>query len=118
MQFTVAVPQKVSLNVALRKHYRAVNKLKQEWHWSVSEANLEAYTGSYPVDIQLHYFLHGTPIDSGNAGFMTKALLDALVADGFFPDDNPKYIRWEANRSDRAKEGEYEHVVVSITPCA
>ena len=114
MKFTIYVPEKVSLNTAMRKHYRAVNELKQEWHWAVAEAHVPPWEGSYPVDIRFHYFLNGKAMDSSNTGFMSKALEDALVEAGVFPDDNPKFVRWSSNRSDQAVKGYPDMVVVEI----
>jgi hypothetical protein len=112
---TVNVPEKVSLNVAMRKHYRAVNALKQDWHYAVMEANPEPWDGSYPVDVLYQYHLKGKQIDSTNAGFMTKALEDALVNAGVFPDDNPHFVRRSTNETNKSTKGDY--VVVTITPC-
>lgn len=115
MQITVNVPAKVSLNVAMRKHYRAVNSLKQDWHYAVLEARPLQWEGLYPVDVLYQYHLKGSQIDSTNAGFMTKACEDALVHAGVFPDDNPNFVRRSTNETNKSTEGNY--VVVTIIPC-
>jgi len=118
VKFTVIVPEKVSLNVAMRKHYRAVNESKQAWHYAVLEAKPPRWTGPFPVDVLYQYRLTGKPIDSTNAGFMTKALEDALVAVGVFPDDNPLFVRRSTNETGRAEKGALATVEVTIMPCA
>lgn len=118
VKFTIIVPEKVSLNTAMRKHYRAVNASKQAWHFAVLEAKPKPWGGSYPVDVLYQYRLNGKPIDSTNAGFMTKALEDALVAAGVFPDDNPLFVRRSTNETGKAEKGQHDTVRVTITPCA
>lgn len=83
----------------------------------VLEANPDPWPGSYPVDVLYEYHLTGRAIDSTNAGFMTKALEDALVEAGVFPDDNPHFVRRSTNEVIKAKKGEPDTVVVTITPC-
>lgn len=117
VEFTIIVPEKVSLNTAMRKHYKAVNASKQEWHKAVLDAKPKPWTGEYPVDVLYHYHLNGKAIDSTNAGFMTKALEDALVAAGVFPDDNPLFVRRSTNETGKAEKGEFDTVTVTITPC-
>lgn len=116
MKFTVIVPEKVSLNVAMRKHYRAVNASKKAWHYAVLEAKPPRWQGPYPVDVLYQYRLNGKAIDSTNAGFMTKALEDALVAVGVFPDDNPLFVRRSTNETGKAEKGALDTVAVTITP--
>ncbi len=116
VKFTIYVPEKVSLNTAMRKHYKAVNALKQEWHMAVIDAKPPKWTGSYPVDVLYEYRLNGKAIDSTNAGFMTKALEDALVAFGVFPDDNPHFVRRSTNETGKAEKGQLDQVTVTITP--
>ena len=116
MKFSIIVPEKVSLNTAMRKHYRVVNDLKQEWHMAVIDAKPPKWTGSFPVDIFFHYRLKGRMIDSTNAGFMSKACEDALVSYGVFPDDNPKFIRRSTNQTDQDLKAKYDTVEVTISP--
>src|SRR5574343_1440336 len=66
MQFQIHIPEKVSLNQALRKHYKVVNALKQEWHMAVLDARPPAWDGPFPVDIRYVYRMHGRPMDSTN----------------------------------------------------
>jgi hypothetical protein len=115
VKFTIIVPEKVSLNTAMRKHYKAVNAMKQEWHYAVLEANPEPWDGPYPVDILFHYRLRGKRIDSTNAGFMSKALEDALVTAGVLPDDNPHFVRRSCNQTDQDLKAEYDTVEVTIS---
>ena len=118
VKFTIKIPGKVSLNTAMRKHYRAVNALKQEWHTVVCEAKPPTWKGNFPVNVLYHYHLHGKLIDSTNAGFMTKSCEDALVSYGVFPDDNPKFVRMSSNITDKCSKGEIDYVEVTITPCS
>ena len=92
--------------------------MKQAWHLAVIEAKPPAWAGQYPVDVLYQYHLKGKPIDSTNAGFMTKALEDALVAAGVFPDDNPLFVRRSTNETGKAGKGQLDTVEVTITPCA
>lgn len=113
MKFTIKIPEKVSLNKALRKHYKAVNAMKQAWHWSVVDAKPPKWTGGFPVDIRYTYKMHGKAMDSTNATFMGKALEDALVQYGVLPNDNPKYVAWSCHKTVQSKADE---VVIEISP--
>lgn len=112
VQFIVHIPEKVSLNQALRKHHKAVNALKQEWHMAVYDAQPPKWTGNFPVDVRYTYRMHGKAMDSTNAVFMGKALEDALVEYGVIPGDDPKYVRWSCHMTEQSEENE---VLVQIT---
>ena len=113
MQFIVHIPEKVSLNQAMRKHYKLVNALKQEWHMAVLDALPPVYDGPFPVDIRFVYRMHGRPMDSTNAAFMGKALEDALVEYGVLPNDDPRYVRWSCHMTE---QGDEDVVTVEISP--
>lgn len=79
---------------------------------------LEPYSGPFPIDCYYHFKLHGKQLDSSNTAFLMKLVEDGLVRSGFIPDDSPKYVRWTACRSDKAKKGERQVVEVVIAPNA
>lgn len=117
MKIVIPVPEKISLNQALRMghSYNRFNDVKQEWYWAVSEAKPEPYDGPFPIDLSFHFYLHGTQIDSSNCAFLTKSCEDALVAYGTIPGDSPKFVRWVAQRSDKATKEDDAVVVVHIS---
>lgn len=110
------VPEKISLNTALRKHNAALSAAKQEWYYTVIAERIKAYKGPFPVDIRYHYRLAGKAMDSTNTAFMSKALEDAMVQAGILPDDTPSFVRWSCFRSNKVNAGDPDTVQVSITP--
>lgn len=105
----------MSLNQALRKHHRVVNALKQEWYYAVLAARPKQWKGTFPVDIRFRYRMHGKPMDSTNAAFMGKALEDALVEYGVFPNDDPRYVRWSCHMTEQGDEDEVEVVIEAVS---
>ena len=117
MKFTIAIPEKVSLN----KIYAGVHwKQRREWaedmHWAVMACRVPAYRGPFPIDCRYHFHLHGKQLDSSNCAFLAKLVEDGLVHAGVIPDDSRNYVRWFSVLSSQAKKTEEQRVEVEFQP--
>lgn len=116
MKFTVAIPEKVSLNrIYAGVHWRKRAEWKEEYWYAVMEAKIATYSGSFPVHAHYHFILHGKVLDSGNVAFMAKCVEDSLVACGVLPDDGPKYVASMLLTTEKAKKGEADRVEVELS---
>ena len=92
--FTVPLDIMVSTN----KIYAGMNhfhrtQLKNDYHWMIKKVKKHIQKPhSFPVKIMYHFSFRGRVFDSSNCSFMQKMLEDALVKEGFLPDDSYQYV--------------------------
>lgn len=83
----------MTVNVAIRKHYRVVSAFTAEWRAAFRLMSM----GSPPlqwanITVQT---IHGTnrKMDAGAEALAVKAAIDGIVDGGVLPDDNPLFVR-------------------------
>jgi len=91
------IPKKVSLNACYAGiHWAKRKKLADLYHVAVKVALIQAklpQIEEFPVDMTYEFTFKRNALDSSNCAFMAKMCEDALVANGYLPDDTPKYVR-------------------------
>lgn len=118
MRFTIAIPEKISLNkVYAGVHWTKRRQWAEDMHWSVLNSRILPYSGPFPVDCRYHFHLHGKQLDSSNTAFLMKLVEDGLVQAGVIPDDTRQYVRWVSMTSSKAKASENQRVEVEFVDC-
>lgn len=83
-----------SLNAERRMHWREHRRLTaldlERWGWLIKKARIPPMTACF-VEALPSYDHH--PQDAGNCYPSVKAAIDALVAQGVVPDDDPAHVR-------------------------
>ena len=116
MQFTIPVPEKISLNkIYSGVHFRKRSAQKSMFQLAVLAASPDIYTGTFPVHMTYHFRMHGKAIDISNYGYLVKLLEDGLVQADVIPDDSQKYVAGITITSEKAQTSEVD---ITITPCA
>lgn len=116
MNFTIPIPDKVSLNrIYAGVHFRTRSAHKEQYHLAVLAGKPKPYKGTFPVHCHYHFRLHGTRLDISNHAYMLKMVEDGLVAVGIIPGDEPKYV---ASITITSEKDQADEVDITITPCA
>ena len=91
------LPEKISLNTALRKNKFWLNEKKNTYNMYMLEFvrknHIEPVNeNDYPVDIEYTFTFKGKTIDTTNCFFMAKLIEDGLRHSGFLIDDDLRYV--------------------------
>ena len=111
--FTVPLTVVVSTN----KIYSGMNhihrtQLKNDYHWMIKRVRKHIQKPQlFPVKIMYHFFFNGRVFDNSNCSFMQKMLEDALVKEGFLPDDSYHYV-WFSGVTNQ--KGPQDQVTIEI----
>lgn len=115
MRFTIAIPEKVSLNkIYAGIHFRERMRHKEDYYYAVMEAQVPRYHGDFPIACHYHFKLRGTRLDISNHAYMLKMIEDALVAAAVIPGDDPKYVARITVTAEKAAKTEDEVVEVEL----
>lgn len=119
MQFTIQLPEKISLNSQLgRVHWTIRDRQNRDFQAAVflaaRQSQISAFSGAFPCHIEYRFKMRGRGLDSSNLAYMAKLVEDGLVHSGIIPDDSPKYVR---SMTLVTEKGEDE-VEVTISPSA
>lgn len=117
MEFTIKIPEKVSLNkIYAGIHFRRRAEYKEQYAWAVAEADPEPWTGPWPVAMHYHFRIKGSRLDVSNHAYMLKMVEDGLVATGVLPDDTPQYIARVTITAEKADKDADDEVDIHISP--
>lgn len=118
MQFTIPIPEKVSLNkIYAGIHFRERASHKDDYHWAVlASQDVAVWPGPWPVAMHYHFRLRGTRLDISNHAYMLKMVEDGLVSAGMLPGDDPKYVERITVTSEKIANDGIDEVVVHISP--
>lgn len=115
MNFTIHIPEKVSLNqIYAGVHFRERMRHKEAYFYAIKEAKIAPWQGLYPVHVKYHFKLKGTPLDIDNHVYMAKMVLDSLVAAEIIPGDDQTYVSAITITAEKIKKGEPDVVEVSL----
>jgi Holliday junction resolvase RusA-like endonuclease len=115
VKFTIAIPEKISLNkIYAGVHFRERMRHKEDYWYAVQEAKIAPYSGEYPIHVKYHFKLTGTPLDIDNHVYMAKMVADALVAAEIIPGDEQKYICAITVTAEKVKKGGVDVVDVEL----
>ena len=117
MKFTIHIPEKVSLNkIYAGVHFRERMRHKQAYFYAVQEAKIAPWQGLYPLHVKYHFKLKGTQLDIDNHVYMSKMVLDSLVAAGIILGDDQKYINGITLTAEKAGKDDFDKVEVTLHP--
>lgn len=87
------LPEKISVNQAMRMHFRMWARKVEEYHTQVNYfiGGIEPIE-SYPVEITYNFSFLSKPLDTSNCAFMVKVIEDALVRKGILKNDDPCFV--------------------------
>lgn len=110
------LPEKLSLNTALRKNRFWLNEKKNTYNMYMLEFirnnHIEPIKEKdYPVDVEYIFTFKGKTIDSTNCFFMAKLIEDGLRHTSFLKDDDLRYV---TSSKAIVKKGELDEVEIII----
>jgi len=110
------IPEKISLNVALRKNKFWLNR-KKDLYYKYVLAHLRNLKikpineNLYPIDLIFVYTFKGKTLDTTNCGFMSKLIEDGFRDSGFLKNDDLRYVESSKNI---VKKGKIDEVKIII----
>lgn len=115
VKFTIAIPEKVSLNaIYAGVHFSKRMEHKEAYWCAVLDAKIDRYEGLYPVHAHYHFKLRGSPLDIDNHVYMAKMVADSLVAVGIIPGDEQEYIGAITITAEKIGKGMRDEVQVEL----
>jgi len=116
VKLTIRVPEKVSLNrIYAGIHFRQRMQHKEDYYYSVLEAEPKPWTGDFPIKCHYHFRLRGSRLDISNHAYMLKMIEDALVLAEVIPGDEPKYVSQISITAEKVGKDEDETVTVELS---